>query len=370
MRKARVLIVDDSTIIRRLLTDILSAEPDIEVVGAVGSAALALARIAQASPDVITLDVEMPGMSGIELLTEIRKLSRVPVIMFSSLTHRAAATTLDALAAGATDYVAKPSGTGSLEASAQHVRSELLPKIRGLAQTSQDSQLMKAIPAPEPRRNPPSSPLLNRSLIDVLVVGASTGGPNALAELFRDIPATFQVPVLIAQHMPPVFTRLLADRLNASCPLAFEEARQGVVLEPGKAWIAPGDHHMRVMRKGTLAVLSLDREAPENSCRPAVDPLFRSAAEVFGSRVLAVILTGMGQDGLRGSEALHAQGAHILAQDQKSSVIWSMPGVVVKAGLADATLPLAELAADILRRVNRSSAAKAASRSQERKHGN
>jgi two-component system, chemotaxis family, protein-glutamate methylesterase/glutaminase len=371
MRKARVLIVDDSAVIRRLLTDILSAEPDIEVTAAVGNAAQALSRIAQSPPDVVTLDVEMPGVSGLDLLVEIRKLSsRLPVIMFSSLTRKSAATTLDALAAGATDYVAKPAGTGSLEASTLHVKSELLPKIRGLAQTSRESQPVRGPAAPvEPRRSSPSSPLLNRSLIDVLVVGSSTGGPNALAELFRAIPATFQVPVLIAQHMPPVFTRLLAERLSASCPLSFEEARQGVVLEPGKAWVAPGDHHMRVLRKGTQAVLSLDREAPENSCRPAVDPLFRSAGEVFGSRVLAVILTGMGQDGLRGSEALRAHGAQIVAQDEKSSVVWGMPGFVVKAGLADATLPLLELAGDILRRVNRSNAAKAAARSQERKHG-
>jgi two-component system, chemotaxis family, protein-glutamate methylesterase/glutaminase len=371
MRKARVLIVDDSAVVRRLLTDILSAEPDIEVVAAAGNAAAALARIEQAPPDVVTLDVEMPGVSGLDLLVRIRKLApRLPVIMFSSLTRKAAATTLDALAAGATDYVAKPSGTGSLEASTQQVKNELVPKIRGLAQVRKDSEPSVKPPAPvEPQRNSPSSPLLNRSLIDVLVVGSSTGGPNALAELFRELPATLPVPVLIAQHMPPVFTRLLAERLSASCPLSFEEARQGAVLEPSKGWIAPGDHHMRVARRGTQALITLDREAPENSCRPAVDPLFRSVADVFGSRVLAVILTGMGQDGLRGSEVLRAQGAQIVAQDEKSSVVWGMPGFVAKAGLADAILPLPEIAGDIMRRINRSSAAKAASRSQERKYG-
>jgi two-component system chemotaxis response regulator CheB len=371
MRKARVLIVDDSAVVRRLLTDILSAEPDVEVVAAVGNAAGALARIEQSPPDVVTLDVEMPGVSGIDLLVQIRKLSaRLPVIMFSSLTRKSAATTLDALAAGATDYVAKPSGTGSLEASAQQVKNELLPKIRGLAQARRESEPVVKPPAPvEPRRNSPSSPLLNRSLIDVLVIGSSTGGPNALADLFRELPATLPVPVLIAQHMPPVFTRLLAERLSASCPLPFEEARQGVVLEPSKGWIAPGDHHMRVVRKGTQVVITLDREPPENSCRPAVDPLFRSVADVFGSRVLAVILTGMGQDGLRGSETLRAQGAQILAQDEKTSVVWGMPGFVVKAGLADATLPLPEIAGEIVKRINRSSAAKSAARGQERKHG-
>jgi two-component system, chemotaxis family, protein-glutamate methylesterase/glutaminase len=370
MRKARVLIVDDSALIRRLITDILSAAPDIEVVAAVGNATLALSRIEQGSIDVVTLDVEMPGMNGVELLREIRKLApRLPVIMFSSLTRKAAATTLDALANGATDYVAKPSGTGSFEASSQQVKNELLPKIRGLAPAAGDSQTMaKPLPParpPSPSRPPPTA----RPVLDVLVVGSSTGGPNALAELFRAIPATFPLPVLIAQHMPPLFTRLLAERLTASCPMSFEEARQGAVLEPGKAWVAPGDHHMRVVRKGTQALLSLDQEAPENSCRPAVDPLFRSASEVFGSRVLAVILTGMGQDGLKGSERLRAQGAQILVQDEQSSVVWGMPGFVAKAGLADATLPLAELSAEILRRVSRSTAARAGVRGQERRHG-
>jgi two-component system, chemotaxis family, protein-glutamate methylesterase/glutaminase len=384
MRKARVLIVDDSVVIRRLLTDILSAEPDIEVVGAVGSHSLALAKIQQAAPDVVTLDVEMPGMSGLDLLVEIRKLApRLPVIMFSSLTRKAAATTLDALANGATDYVAKPTGAGSLEASTQHVKSELVPKIRGLAVGRQTSVApvaapAAAVPAPPPLPPPQSSerrPVLHsvpppgRGPLDVLVVGSSTGGPNALAQLFKDIPASFPVPVLIAQHMPPVFTRLLAERMTAHCPVPFEEARQGVVLEPGKGWIAPGDHHMRVARKGTQVVLTLDKEAPENSCRPAVDPLFRSVAEVFGARALALILTGMGQDGLRGSEALRAQGAQILAQDEKSSVVWGMPGFVAKAGLADAVLPLAELTGEILRRVARAAAARTAVRSRSESRG-
>jgi two-component system, chemotaxis family, protein-glutamate methylesterase/glutaminase len=367
MRKTRVLIVDDSALIRRLISDILSAAPDIDVVAAVGNATLALSRIEQGSIDVVTLDVEMPGMNGVELLREIRKVApRLPVIMFSSLTHKTAATTLEALASGATDYVAKPSGTGSFEASSQQVKNELLPKIRGLAPAAGDSQTMaKPLPPARPSRPPPAA----RAVLDVLVVGSSTGGPNALAELFREIPATFPLPVLIAQHMPPLFTRLLAERLTASCPMSFEEGRQGAVLEAGKAWIAPGDHHMRVVRKGTQALLSLDKEAPENSCRPAVDPLFRSASEVFGSRVLAVILTGMGQDGLKGSERLRAHGAQILAQDEQSSVVWGMPGFVVKAGLADATLPLIELGAEILRRVNRSVAARGGLRGQERKHG-
>jgi two-component system, chemotaxis family, protein-glutamate methylesterase/glutaminase len=352
MRKLRVLIVDDSVVVRRLLTDILSAEPDIEVVGAVGNGALALAKLTQSKPDVVTLDVEMPGMNGLDLLLEIRKgWPQVAVIMFSALTQRAAATTLDALARGAVDYVTKPGAAGGREAAAQQVRAELVGKIREL-RTSSGARASLAparsprLPALGVRSGPPSA-----SRLELVVVGSSTGGPNALAELFRELPATFPLPILIAQHMPPLFTKLLAERLSASCRVRFEEGRAGAVLEPGKAWIAPGDHHMRVARRGTQLVLTLDQGQPENSCRPAVDPLFRSAAEACGGAVLAIVLTGMGQDGLRGSEALAARGAQILVQDEKTSVVWSMPGSVAKAGLAHGVLPLAELAAELQRRV-------------------
>jgi two-component system chemotaxis response regulator CheB len=198
-----------------------------------------------------------------------------------------------------------------------------------------------------PGVRPPPSP----GRLELVVVGSSTGGPNALAELFRELPQTFPLPILIAQHMPPLFTKLLAERLSASCRLTFEEGRAGAVLEPGKAWIAPGDHHMRVVRRGTQLVLTLDQGPPENSCRPAVDPLFRSAAEACGGAVVAIVLTGMGQDGLRGSEALSARGAQIMVQDEKTSVVWSMPGAVAKAGLAHAVLTLPELATELQRRV-------------------
>lgn len=352
LMKARVLIVDDSVTVRRLLTDILSAEPDIEVVGAAASASLALTKLQQTTPDLVTLDIEMPGMNGLELLVEIRKNSpKLPVIMFSSFTQRGAATTLEALARGATDYVTKPSGAGSREAAVEQIKTQLIPKIRVLALGG--STLGGVASARSvPKRN---TSMAGTSRVDVLAIGCSTGGPNALAELFRQIPATFAVPVVVVQHMPPLFTRILAERLDGACALTFREACHGDVLAPGEVRIAPGDHHMRVVREGGVLTIALGKEPPENSCRPAVDVLFRSVADTFAERALALVLTGMGQDGLRGAEAIYARGGQILVQDEASSVVWGMPGFVAKAGLAHATLPLSEIPSELLRRTKRGS---------------
>jgi two-component system chemotaxis response regulator CheB len=268
--------------------------------------------------------------------------------MFSALTQRAAATTLDALARGATDYVTKPAGTGSREASIEQVRTQLIPKIKALGAPREQRTPVRAGSEPKPGCVKPA-PAGGR--IDIVAVGSSTGGPNALAELFKGIPATFQAPIVIAQHMPPLFTQLLAERLTAHCPLEFREAKDGDLLAPGLAYIAPGDHHMRVVRDGNTVRIALDKEAPENSCRPAVDVLFRSVAAACGSRSLAVVLTGMGQDGLRGCEMIDARGGQIIVQDEASSVVWGMPGFVARAGLAQKILPLDAIAGEILRRV-------------------
>ncbi len=350
MSRVRVLIVDDSALVRRLLQEVLSSEQDIEVVGTASTASIALSRIAALSPDVVTLDIEMPDMSGLELLAEIRKRApKLPVIMFSSLTQRGAATTLDALALGATDYVTKPSGAAGREAALEQVRTQLVPKLRVLAP--------RAMPSVE--RLTPAQRLDRVSFGEtqrpsVLAVGCSTGGPNALAEIFSRLPASLAAPVVIVQHMPPLFTRMLADRLAANSPLRVREASHGDVLTPGGVWIAPGDLHMRVERQGLSVVVALDKGPAENSCRPAVDVLFRSVAEVYGDRTLALVLTGMGQDGLRGAEAISARGGRIVAQDEASSVVWGMPGAVVRAGLAGSVLPLHEIADDVTRRLGSS----------------
>jgi two-component system chemotaxis response regulator CheB len=348
MAKIRVLVVDDSSVIRRLLADILSSDEEVEVVGTAPNGAIALQKIEQLNPDVITLDVEMPDMTGLEFLEALRKTSsKLPVIMFSSLTQKAAITTLEALARGATDYVTKPTGV-SREAASELVRSQLLPKVKVLGgrRPSAAMELLRAKPRAV------SAPVWNERP-EVLAIGVSTGGPNALSTLFQQIPANLGVPVVIVQHMPPLFTQLLAERLTNTCPLTFAEAKDGDLLEAGKVWIAPGDFHMRLVRDGTQVRVALDQGTPENSCRPAVDVLFRSVASVYRSRSLAVIMTGMGQDGLHGCEAIDAAGGQIIVQDEASSVVWGMPGFVAKAGLARAVLPLDQLSTEILRRVNR-----------------
>ncbi len=360
IRRIRVLIVDDSVVVRRMLTEILSEDPAIEVVGVAANGAIAMAKIPQLCVDVVTLDVEMPDKSGLEVLAEIRKLHPgLDVVMFSALTEAAAKTTLDALALGATDYVAKPQGMASREAATEYVRAQLLPKIRTIGKAAVLAQgHLPDVPAtipPSVRRYVPAVvPPESSGRIEILAVGASTGGPNALATFFSQIPETFPVPIVIVQHMPPVFTKLFAHRLSASCPLQFHEAQGGETLQPGHAYLAPGDYHMRLYRDGVGTRTALEQGPPENSCRPAVDVLFRSVVAHYGGSTLGVILTGMGQDGLRGCQEIRKAGGQVVVQDEATSVVWGMPGYVSRAGLAHCTLPLNDLAPEVCRRVEMS----------------
>lgn len=358
MGKIRVLVVDDAVVVRRLVAEALSVDPDIEVVGTAANGKIGLAKVTQVNPDIITLDVEMPEMNGLQMLAEIRKTHpRLPIIMFSTLTERGAMTTLDALAAGASDYVTKPANVGSINAGLQRVRDELIPKIKALCGRNHSP------PASQPTsvRRPAGVattlsaadvrfPFAIQRPIEILAIGVSTGGPNALAELIPILPATFPVPVVIVQHMPPIFTRLLAERLNAKSALRVREAAPEEPLKQGDVWIAPGDFHMAVRKQASGTCLNLTQAPPENSCRPAVDVLFRAVAQTYGGGVLAVVLTGMGQDGLRGCEAIKEAGGNVIVQDEASSVVWGMPGFVARAGLADAILPLSEIGPEIIRR--------------------
>jgi two-component system chemotaxis response regulator CheB len=362
MKKARVLIVDDSVVIRRLLSEALANDPVIEVVGAAANGRIALQKVAQLNPDLITLDIEMPEMDGLAMLAELRKSHpRLPVIMFSTLTERGAVATLDALALGASDYVTKPMNTGGLAAAITSVRKDLIPKVKALcgideAPLAPSPASLAACPAVV-RRRPPSNGSLR---FDAVAIGVSTGGPNALTEIFRELPADLPVPILIVQHMPPVFTRYLAERLNQISPLPVCEAQDGQPLHAPGAWLAPGGFHMTVVRRERGPAIRLHQGPPENSCRPAVDVLFRSVAETYGGASLAVVLTGMGQDGLRGCEAIAGAGGRVLAQDKSTSVIWGMPGAVANSGLADAVLPLSEMAREIARLVRQRPAVRAA----------
>jgi len=346
MPSARVLIVDDSAVVRKLLGEVLASDPEIGVVGTAGDGSMALTRIPELKPDLITLDIEMPGMNGLETLTKIRKLyPKLPVIMFSSHTERGAAATLDALARGASDYVTKPTGVGSVEGGRARVREDLIPKIKALCATRAKVPQPLLVPAVAA---PPRVPVR----IDIVAIGASTGGPNALAELVPQFPANFPVPIVIVQHMPALFTRLMADRLNSRARLQVQEGQEGRKIESGQVWIAPGDHHMAVARCGSNVVLVLKQDPPENSCRPAVDVLFRSVAKVYGANVLAVVLTGMGSDGTRGARVIRDAGGEVIVQDEGSSVVWGMPGSVVAANLADRICPLATILPEVVRRVS------------------
>lgn len=342
MKPIRVLVVDDSVVVRRLVSDALDGLAGIEVAGTAANGRIALAKLDQLSPDAVTLDIEMPELDGLATLRELRRSHpALPVVMFSTMTERGAAATLDALSLGANDYVTKPSGTGGVQESLERIRLELAPKLRALCAARRPPVAPAAPPVSPHRRRAPSG------RVELVVVGVSTGGPNALAELLPALPAALPVPVAIVQHMPPTFTRLLAERLDARSALTVREASDGVVPRPGTAWVAPGDAHLVVDGRS----LRLDDGPPESSCRPAADPLFRSAASTHGPGVLAVVLTGMGSDGVRGAEAVAAAGGRVLVQDRATSVVWGMPGAVAEAGLADAVLPLPELAAEITRRV-------------------
>jgi len=356
--RIRVLVVDDSVVIRRLVTHALEQDPALEVVGAAANGAIALQRIPQFNPDVLTLDIEMPEMDGLETLRRLRReYPHLRVIMFSTLTERGAAVTLEALSLGADDYVAKASNEGSLDRSMARLREELVPKIKQFFHLPGQN---RAAARPEPA--PAAAPVLRRdapvfrpmqAAPKVVAIGVSTGGPTALGAILPEFPAGFPLPVLVVQHMPPLFTRLLAERLHSTCRLSVEEASQGAPVEAGKILIAPGDFHLKVASNGGGVRVCLDQSPPLNSCRPAVDALFASVGEVYGGAAVAVILTGMGQDGLRGAEILKARGASIIAQDEASSVVWGMPGAVVNAGLADRVAPLGQVVPEILRLTGR-----------------
>ncbi len=351
MKRIRVLVVDDSVVVRRMVKDALALDPAIDICGVAANGKIALSLIEQCAPDIVTLDIEMPEMDGLAVLRELRvKRPALPVIMFSTLTHRGAVATLDALALGARDYVAKPANIGSVTASIETIRTELIPKIRALCGT----EPLARTPSFPPVKRLAVAPSLVQRPIEIVAIGTSTGGPNALSQVLSQLPADLPAAVAVVQHMPPTFTRFLAERLNGICHMPVSEATQHQVLEPGTIVIAPGDFHIRVERLGTGARVSTIQTPPENSCRPSVDVLFRSVAQVCGACALGVVMTGMGQDGLRGAEALRDVGATILAQDEASSVVWGMPGFVVEAGLAARVLPLAEMAMEITRRVRES----------------
>ena len=337
---ARVLVVDDSVVVRRVLARAIEMEPTLELAGVAANGRLAIQKLGQLSPDVVILDLEMPEMDGFATLAAIRRTHPdLPVIIFSNLTSEGAAATLEALALGATDFVLKPRADG-IGLAEEQVRAQLLPLVSAVAPRA-SFPARPDVPAHEhsPRTQP----------VSAVVIAASTGGPNALAQIAVALPPELPVPIFIVQHMPPVFTKMLAERLDRVAAVSVVEATEHEAVLPGHVYVAPGGRHLALARTNRTVTTRLTDDAPENSCRPAADVLFRSATEVYGAGVLAVVLTGMGHDGLRGSENVRGAGGSILAQSEASAVVASMPAAIADAGLADAVVPLETFGAEILR---------------------
>jgi two-component system chemotaxis response regulator CheB len=372
-RRTRILIVDDSAVMRSLLRSVVSADASLEVAGTAADGASALSSLGMMRPDLILLDVEMPVMDGLATLRELRRRGhKMPVIMCSSLTQRGAKVTLDALASGASDYVAKPAGQANRETAIRVLGQDLTPKIHALTNQDQSPQPVQQM-GQHSAQPQPGLPGMQRSSLfphavlpprgqailsrpTALVIGVSTGGPAALDVMLPTLPGDFPLPVLIVQHMPELFTKVFAERLDGRCKLRVREAAEGEPVRPGTISIARGNWHMEVLapaRAGFPPSLHLTQGPLENHCRPAVDVLFRSAAAVYGAGVLAVVLTGMGSDGMLGCRIIRDHGGAVLAQDQASSTVWGMPGSVTNAGLAHKVLPLNDLAPEILRLVSR-----------------
>lgn len=369
----RILIVDDSAVIRRTIRHALIAHSDLEVVGTANDGAAAVAFVQHTKPDVMILDVEMPIMDGITALKEIRKSDwSLPIIMFSSLTKVGSQSTLTALTEGASDYVGKPDNTSDMQEFLTVLEQTLIPKIRALCPDkglntglavrklarNNTKDVLKPRTAPDLSVAPhpvPSSPakLFDNNPIEAVCIGVSTGGPAALVTVFSQWTEPLKVPVFIVQHMPAQFTELLAKKLTSISGMPVKEAVHGEVAIAGQAYLAPGGHHMTVKDIGGRIATHLNQDPPENFCRPAVDVLFRSAARAYGSRLLGVVLTGMGSDGMLGAQHIIQANGQVIAQDEATSLIWGMPGAVVRAGLAQKILPLDEIHTEISLMVSR-----------------
>ena len=350
--KIKVLIVDDSAFMRKIIGDILSADPAIEVVGRARNGKEAVTQFEQLVPDVVTLDMEMPGMNGIEVLREMMKHRPTAVVMVSSLTKEGANVTMQALDAGALDFVTKPLGTISLDM--EKVGDELRQKVIAASRASVKNASMlpgggrqfasshSTVVAPPPKRE-------FSKRLEMVVIAASTGGPMALQEVLPALPASFPLPILVVQHMPPGFTSSFAARLNEKSALTVMEAVDGMAIKKGRVLIAPGGYHLAVEKKLGEYSCQLLETPPVRSVRPAADVLFTSVAEVVDGTVIAVVLTGMGKDGLDGTTKLRSKGAYVIAESKETCVIYGMPGAIVDARLADEVLPLYQVASALER---------------------
>jgi two-component system chemotaxis response regulator CheB len=359
----RVMVVDDSVVVRGLVSRWIEAEPDLVVAASLRTGRDAVNQIERADPDVVVLDVEMPDLDGIAALPLLlAKKPDLVVIMASTLTRRNAEVSLKALSLGAADYIPKPESSREVTTSLSF-RRDLIEKIRqlGARRKRRIGDARERAPAATPSvalRPPVKEPApievalrpFSTALPRILLIGSSTGGPQAVTALIGKLGGMLaQAPVLITQHMPPTFTTIFAEHLARASGRPAREAEEGEPINAGRIYVAPGGRHLRITRRNGTAVIALDDGPPVNFCKPAVDPLFASAAEVWGNWNLAIVLTGMGTDGSRGAAELVGAGGSVIAQDEATSVVWGMPGSVAQAGLCSAVLPLDAIAPKIVR---------------------
>lgn len=343
----KILIVDDSAFMRKLLSDLFSAESDFVVVGTARNGKEAVDKVKQLKPDVVTMDVEMPIMSGLQALEIIMKEIPTPVVMLSSLTSAGAKATLMALELGAVDFVAKTTGVISNIAD---ISNEIVAKGRAAikANVSQLSKIKMELPS---MTSLSSQSLISTNGEKILAIGTSTGGPRALQEIITRLPGNLPCGAVIVQHMPPGFTRSLAERLNSLSSLTVKEAEHNDIILPGMVLIAPGDYHMIVEREGNKKVVKLNQSPPIGGHRPAVDPMMDSVAKVYGKQSVGVILTGMGHDGAKGIQAIKEQGGYTIAEDQSTAVVFGMPKSAIELGVVDKVAPLSAIAAEIVKAI-------------------
>ena len=344
MKKVRVLVVDDSAFMRKVLTDIISADSKMELVGTAKNGKEAIEQIKQLKPDVVTMDIEMPVMDGLTALELAMKESPVPIVMLSSLTKEGAEATLKALELGAVDFISKPSSV--FKVSTDDVKKELIEKINIASRLRIPTK--KAIPI-TPIIRQPSRYIGTNVLQKIIAIGTSTGGPKALQSIIPNLPKNLDAPVLVVQHMPPGFTKSLADRLNSMSELSVKEAENGDVLLPGWCYIAPGDRHLRVTKDGNQYKIVLGNDAPVTGHKPSCDAMYDSLAQLNINNVIAVIMTGMGSDGAKGLVSLKQNRNIVIAQDEESCVVFGMPKSAIKLNAVDKVVPLDAISDEILK---------------------
>jgi two-component system, chemotaxis family, protein-glutamate methylesterase/glutaminase len=373
----RVMVCDDSAVIRGLISRNLESDPEIQVVTTVSNGQMAINALSRYPVEVLILDIEMPVMDGLTALPELIRIQPdLQIIMASTLTRRNADISMRALAAGAADYLAKPTTTMALNAAADF-KTELAAKVKALGGARRRAAGLRSpgrrapephpVPSPGAEAHPaPPRPAFRPTLAhgsrgpitlrpapnempDIVAIGSSTGGPQALFAVLGALKPGITQPIVITQHMPATFTTILAEHIERASGIPTVEGSDGMPVQGGHAYVAPGDFHMTIEAQGTQRVIRLLKTPPENYCRPSVDPMLRSLTKIYGRKVFAVILTGMGQDGLKGGENVVAAGGSVIAQDEATSVVWGMPGAVSMAGLCSAVIPLAEVAPYIRR---------------------